>query len=312
MIRKFYGFALIAAFAATGVSAQSDESRATSPLARTFSYTISNSDGYLGVQSAEITKDNFAQYGLSAVRGVAVKEVVEGSPAQQAGLQTGDVIIAINGDSITGTRKLTRLISEIAPDHTARVTVFRNGSEREINVTVGKRPMPTLDASAFPMNFPRIEALPGALFKTEGDGGLSTIFRGVSGRRIGIGVTTLTTQLSQHYKVDGGVMVNQVSENAPAEKAGLRAGDIITEADGKKIASENDLINAIRTKTEGSVTFTIVRNGAKQQISVTPENTGNGSEMFLEQLKRQQDGTAPSAPRNTLPARVLTMPGRII
>ena len=77
------------------------------------------SGGYLGIQPKEITKENYANFGLSEVRGVAITKVIEKSPAADAGVQENDVIVRFNGNSVTSTRQLLRLIAEVAPDHQA-------------------------------------------------------------------------------------------------------------------------------------------------------------------------------------------------
>src|SRR5437763_1303958 len=85
--------------------------------ARAYAWSFNADGGYLGVQTREVNKDNFATYGLREVRGVAVEKVMENSPAAAAGILDNDVIVRLNGEDITSARKLTRLISEIAPDH---------------------------------------------------------------------------------------------------------------------------------------------------------------------------------------------------
>jgi len=98
-----------------------------------------NSDSYLGIYVEDITTGNMNRYGLSAPRGVAVGRVVKDSPAERAGLRKDDLILRFNGEEVTGARKLNRLISEVAPDHTVRLTISREGREQEINVTLAKR-----------------------------------------------------------------------------------------------------------------------------------------------------------------------------
>ncbi len=93
---------------------------------KNFSFFFSDEGGsYLGVQMQEVSKENFAKFGLSAVRGVAVEKVLENSPAAQAGLQAGDVIVRFDGAEVTSVKKLTRLIGEVAPDHQTALTVLR-------------------------------------------------------------------------------------------------------------------------------------------------------------------------------------------
>src|SRR4029453_14057502 len=92
-------------------------------------------------------------------------------------------------------------------------------------------------------------------------------------RRIGILTTPLTKQLADHMGVSGGkgVLVTSVSENSPASKAGLRAGDVITEVNGASIEDSGDFIRELNQKDEGEVTLTIVRDKSQRTIKVTPE-----------------------------------------
>ncbi len=146
MVRKSLTFLLF--FVAAGIAAYAQnapEPKKEAPAVRSFAWTFDGDGGYLGVQTADVTKDNFGKYGLSEVRGVAVEKVLENSPAAEAGLQNGDVIVRFNNEEITSVRKLTRLISEVAPDHQVRLTVLRNGRENELSATLGKRPTPKFE-----------------------------------------------------------------------------------------------------------------------------------------------------------------------
>ncbi|MCC6330105.1 MAG: PDZ domain-containing protein, partial [Acidobacteria bacterium] len=141
MIHKSFAFILFVLIGAGVGYSQTPEPKQERELApRLFSFSLDGAGGYLGVQAEDVSKDNFNKFGLREVKGVGVESVVDGSPAQVAGLQKSDVILKVNGEDVTSTRKLTRLVSEIAPDHQARLTVLRNGAEREVIVTVGKRP----------------------------------------------------------------------------------------------------------------------------------------------------------------------------
>jgi membrane-associated protease RseP (regulator of RpoE activity) len=75
-------------------------------------------------------------------------------------------------------------------------------------------------------------------------------------------------------------MVSEVREGSPAEKAGLKAGDIIVEVDGTAVKGNFDLIKAVNDKKEGPVNLTIVRGGSRQTISVTPEAAKDGGNFF--------------------------------
>ncbi len=305
---------MITAVAGIGLVAQTPEAR-TETAPRVMSWTFASSGGYLGVQTVEVSNENFGKYGLSGVRGVAVEKVLEGSPAERAGIQAGDVIVRVNSDDITSTQKLTRLIGEISPDHTARVTVFRGGSERELSVTIGKRPAPKFDEAGL---FGRLAQVPRAPGSPEVPGieGLpriplapgepGVIYFG-SGRRIGIGLTPLTKELAEHFGVESGAMVNSVGKDSPAARSGIRVGDIIVEADGKAVKGEVDVIRAIGAKKEGSISLTIVRDRSRQTISVTPEEVKGGQDNLFRYFE-QGEGPGnirltrpPSAPAATFP-----------
>ncbi|HLA94516.1 MAG TPA: PDZ domain-containing protein, partial [Pyrinomonadaceae bacterium] len=115
-------------------------------------------------------------------------------------------------------------------------------------------------------------------------------------RQIGVGLTPLTKQLSSHFGVDGGALINDVREDSPAAKAGLKAGDIIVEADGKAVKGEGDVIRAISEKKEGEVTLTIVRDKNRQTIRVTPEEMKGGFNTFFEFPDAPEAPAAPATP----------------
>ncbi len=241
--------------------------------------TAQMSPSFLGVEMEEVTKDNYTRFGLGEVRGVAIDRVMENSPAANAGIQKGDIILRFDGETVSSSRKLQRLVSEVAPDHKASVTVLRGGVETEIQVTIGRRESPAMlgmsqsDGDDGPRSFefrvPRIEGLQ----IPERGSERRIVLRGGERRAIGVGVTALTKQLGDHFGVSGGkgLLVNEVRENSPAAKAGLRAGDIITEADGKAVAENNDLIQAVNAKKEGEVELTVLRNKKRLSLKVTPE-----------------------------------------
>lgn len=293
-------------------------------IERTFAFTMDGNGGYLGVQTEEIDKDNFAKFGLTAVRGVGVEKVLENSPAAAAGILANDVIVSVNGDEVTSTRKLTRLISEIAPDHQVTVTLLRGGREQQITATLGKRPTPKFGDGNFTFSIPewkgkiempelkgleeKLKNLPKDgphVFGVPGGEGKAYVWRAGEGRMIGIGITPLTKQLAEHFKVDGGVMINSVRENAPAAKAGLKAGDIIVELDGKTVKSELDLIRGINEKKEGDVQLTVVRDDRRQSVSVTPEKSKD-SGFFFE--NDDENGMIPARPSMPMVPRVPVAP----
>jgi len=245
---------------------------------------------FLGVYAEDVNKENMARYGMREARGVAVTQIVKDSPAEKAGLKKDDVILRFEGDNVTSVHKLNRLVSEVAPDQTARLTISRGGSEQEVAVTIGKR-----NSSINAMDWQELDKLkglgkiegldrlkdlektmpPGAnVWKWQGDGpgrdGM--VFAFGNHRRIGVGTMQLTKQLADYFGIgDGkGVLVTSVTEESPAAKAGLKAGDVITAIDGEKVEGAGDLARGINKKKDGDVTLTVIRNKNQRSITVTP------------------------------------------
>lgn len=284
MLSKSFGFILVLGLVATGVLAQKPPEEKKRIEGGAFSFTIGG-EGFLGVYTEDVSKENFAKFGLREVRGVAVTKVEENSPAAKAGILPNDVIVRIDGDEVTSVRKLNRLVGEIAPDHTARVTVLRNGSEVELSAVIERRKferfdgnfplprveMPKIDLPEMP-EAPQVLAIPnGTVWKTPGE--FTTMYF-ASSRQIGVSVSSLSKQLGEYFGVpDGkGLLVTGVRENGPAFRAGIKAGDVIVEADGKPVVSNADLVRAIGSKKEGDIRLTIIRDKNRNTISVTPED----------------------------------------
>jgi serine protease Do len=313
MIRKSLTLLALAVAAAGAVKAQKVITPNQQPdTPQAFTWTFEGDGGYLGVQTQEVTRDNFAKFGLREVRGVAVEKVLEKSPAEAAGIQAGDIIVRFDGDEVSSARKLTRLIGEVDPDHQAKVTVIRGGREQDIVVTIGKRPMPAFANGNFefkmpPMGkldmpdlknlpqMPDFQNMPKGEFKSfELPNGKGFVWSSGQGRQIGVGVVSLSKQLAEYFRVDGGAMVDEVRANSPAEKAGLKAGDIIVEANGKAVKNQLDLIRLINEKKEGDVQLTVMRNGSRQTINVTPEASKDGD--FFFRSNDDNGWTGPQAP----------------
>jgi membrane-associated protease RseP (regulator of RpoE activity) len=235
---------------------------------RNFTFFLSGGT-FLGVHVEDVSKENMARYGMREVRGVGVTEVVKDSPAEKAGLRKDDVILRFDGESVTSTRKLNRLVSESSPDQNVRLTISRGGSEQEMSATLAARKgmnqvfNSKIGDKLFKIdknNFPKIK---------DGDGNF--VFSLGMHRRIGVSTQPLTKQLAEYFGVSEGILITSVTENSPAAKAGLKAGDVITAVDGEKVDSSGDVSRIINKKQEGSVSLTVVRDRNTRTITVTPE-----------------------------------------
>ncbi|MCY7345177.1 MAG: PDZ domain-containing protein [Pyrinomonadaceae bacterium] len=299
MLHKFLILTMIALFGGATAQAQDapvESKNRTEKTVRRVMLSAPFERSYLGIQTVEISRENFAKFGLSEVRGVGIEKVVENSPADKAGLQDGDVIIKFDGEEIKSVLKLTRLIAEVAPDQIARVLILRGGGgERELNVTLGKREFSPFSDGNFSFEtvprlrpLPRIRQLPSTppmLPMPPMRGGENVfIWRGDASRQIGVGVTPLTKQLGDYFGVSEGkgLLINNVRENSPADKAGLKTGDVIVEADDKEVKEIADLMRVLNDKREGDIIVTIIREKNRQTVRVTPEISKDGAMKFEE------------------------------
>jgi len=284
------------------------------PLEPSFSLLI-DGGGFLGVYAENVSRENMSRYHMSQVRGVGVTQVIKDSPAEKAGLRKDDVILRIDGENVTSVRKLNRVVSELAPDQSVRVTVSRGGAEQEITATIGKRNNSNMVRDLL-RGQPRIWKWEGdpKTFKWEGldkfpdNGGDMTFFLGNS-RRIGVSTMELTKQLADYFGITGGkgVLVTSVTDDGPAAKAGVRAGDVITAIDGEAVDSPGDISRVINRKKDGDVTLTIIRNKSQQTIRVTPREGG-----FSGTLGQPQIGRRIVIPRIEIPDIDITVPRIVI
>ena len=290
------------------------------PPDENFTFSLFTDGGYLGVYAENISRENMGRYHLNTPRGVGITQVVQGSPAEKAGLKKDDVILRLDGENITSVRKLNRLVSEIAPDQSVRVTVSRGGAEQELTATIAKRDNTIMaqdmlrgqpkfwkwegNPKNFKFDFPMAENF-GFDFDKDGD---LTFMLGNS-RRIGVSTMQLNKQLADYFGVTGGkgVLVTAVTEDSPAAKAGVKAGDVITAIDGEAVDSPGDLARAINRKKEGAVTLTVIRNKSQQTFQITPAEGGG----FTRTPGRPQIGRRIVIPRieiPTIPDIDITMP----
>ena len=232
---------------------------------------------FLGIYAEDISRENMARYGLREVRGVGVTQVMKDSPAEKAGLRKDDVIVRFDGDSVTSTRKLNRLVAECSPDQTVRLTISRGGAEQEVSATLSKRS--NLNGlmrgqirddvlRGIERSWP--QAAPGEDFRINpGEGNFVFAFGG--SRRLGVSTQSLSKQLADYFGAqEGNILITSVVENSPAARAGLKAGDVITAVDGEKISSPGDISRIINRK-DGDVSLTVLRDHNARTIKVTPE-----------------------------------------
>src|SRR5258708_6080359 len=240
-----------------------------------FNFVIGD-DGssWLGVETHEVTADKAKELKLSAERGVVLGKIVPDSPAAKAGLKENDVVTEINGQRVEGAAQFRRMIREIPAGRTIQITVWRDGRSQTVSATLGKSEerrhamkmvAPTPGTFAFRM--PDIPEIP----PMEWNGNM--VFGGGQ-PRLGIDAEDLTGQLGTFFGAPEGegILVRDVNSGSPAEKAGVKAGDVITSLNGERIRTVGELrekLSAKREDKDRTVKLGILRN--KSEISLTVE-----------------------------------------
>jgi serine protease Do len=229
---------------------------------------------WLGVETHEVTSDKAKELRLSAERGVVLGKIVPDSPAAKAGLKENDVVMEINGQRVEGAAQFRRMIHEIPSGRSIQLTVWRDGRTQTISATLGKSQerrhtmkMMTPTPGTFAFRMPEIPDIP----SMEWNGNM--LFGGGQ-PRLGIDAEDLSGQLGAFFGApDGeGILVRDVNSGSPAEKAGVKAGDVITSLNGERIRTIGELrekLSAKRDDKDRTVKLGVLRN--KSEISLAVE-----------------------------------------
>lgn len=201
------------------------------------------SRGWLGVVIQEVSKDLAESFGLEKAAGALVVQVVPGSPAEAAGLKSGDIITHFNGKSIYLSSDLPHEVGRVKPGEDAKLDVVRNGKRKKITVAIGT--LPDGDSAELAMN--------------------NSNPQDKVSKRLGVAVSELTD--NQRKSGGDGVIVREVMSHSPAAFAGLVNGDVITMIAGEPVRSVADFEKVVKDlPANRSVPMRIVRRGAAMFI----------------------------------------------
>ena len=214
--------------------------------------------GWIGARIQPVTDDIAESIGLDKARGALIAAIDPDSPATQAGLRPGDVILSYDGKPIDRSRQLPRLVADSAPDKPLKLTIWREGKEVEVTLTVvaynPNRPQPQPPAPEPPKPAPTVDAL-------------------------GLKVAKLTPELRKQFSLgDGvrGVVIVEVPQGSPGATQGLRAGDLIVAVGDNPVANPDEAlahIAAAKKAGRKNVLIRVEREGNFRFITM-PVETG--------------------------------------
>jgi serine protease Do len=229
--------------------------------------------GWLGIDISEVNSDKAKQLKLAETRGVIVESVEPESPAAKAGLKENDVILSYEGQTVEGTVQFRRLVRETPPGRSIPLNVSREGNVQAMTIEVGERDVSGKDSGpmVYGFNVPKVQkfAMPDFDFQVVSPDGMD-----FHTPLLGIGAEDLNGQLGDYFGAPNGdgILVREVRSGTPAEKAGLKAGDVITKLDGQTVKSTRDLRTQLRQKMDQkSVTLSVLRKGSEISVPVEIE-----------------------------------------
>jgi membrane-associated protease RseP (regulator of RpoE activity) len=218
--------------------------------------------GWLGVSLDDVTPRLARKKALSVEEGAYVTGVEDGSPADDAGIRTGDVIVEFDGKTITDADELIEAVRRTKPGTEVSITVMRGNERKTLTATIERRREPRVFSFRMPP-LPRFDVWPDFEVRR-----MATVR--------GMRVETLTKQLGEYFGAPKGrgVLVRSVRRDSDADKAGFTAGDVITKIEDDAVADVDDLLDALRRyRKRDSVAVEIIRRGTKQILSWSLKGT---------------------------------------
>jgi serine protease Do len=208
------------------------------------------SRGWIGVQIQPVTQDIADSLGLKKAEGALVAEPQSDGPAAKAGIESGDVITAVNGTTVKDARELARTIGGFAPGNAIKLDVLHKGQSKVLTLTLGQLPN-SVEAKADTDNSDR-----------------GSTSRGTDVPRLGL---TLAPSSSVAGAGKDGVVVTDVDPKSAAAERGFKEGDVILEVAGKNVANPGDVreaITAARSDNKNSVLIRVRSGGSSRFVAV--------------------------------------------
>ncbi|WP_036197944.1 DegQ family serine endoprotease [Marinobacter sp. HL-58] len=206
------------------------------------------SRGWLGVLIQEVNRDLAESFGLKRPRGALVAEVMSGSPAEKAGLKSGDIVLEYEGEEVTLSSDLPPMVGRTPVGETASLKVMREGKQITVDVEIGKLPEEGEERASAP----------------------ATGGEGPSSAPLGMVVEPLPDDVRDSLGISGGVIVSELGQG-PALNAGIQPRDVITELNRRSISSVEDFREAVEALPKDSaVSVRVVRQGRAIYLVMKP------------------------------------------
>jgi serine protease Do len=251
---------------------------APAPRGHSATAIVQKSGTYLGVGVEDVDAERAEALKLKEARGAEVTSVVPDGPAAKAGLQRGDVVLEYNGTAVQGIEQLQRMVRETPPGRQVKIGLWRNGAPLTLTATVEERKSVTIElpddwGAVGNMTLPPLPPMPPfdvPRFLTT----MQSRMLGIEGEALG-----QEPQFAEFFGVKDGVLVKSVTHNSAAERAGIKAGDVIVKVGDTPVGSSRDITAALRNyPPKRTFTVTVVRNKKEMPVTVTlDQQTGQNT-----------------------------------
>src|SRR5487761_1904471 len=221
---------------------------------------------YIGIGMQEIGPQRSWALRLPEASGIEITEIVPDSPAEKAGLKVGDAILKYNGQKVEGISQFARLVRETQAGRDVKLDVSREGVMQQVTVRVAQRKLPRPDGNDGPMILPFQLQIPD----------LSRSVPALRSAVLGVEAEAADGQLAQYFGVKEGVLVRSVLKGSAAEKAGIKAGDVIVRLDDAQVAMPADISNRVRLLRGKSVQVALMRDRKEMTVTAAIEDVPGG------------------------------------
>ncbi|MEP7367364.1 MAG: PDZ domain-containing protein [Acidobacteriota bacterium] len=247
----------------------------------------SNAGGsFLGVHATDVDAGRARELKLKEERGVEITSVEPGSPAEKAGILMNDVVLEYNGQRVEGTEQFVRVVRETPAGRQVKIGLWRSGGPQYVTATIGRRkaktPKELIESLSSVRELPQ---LPQVWIPD-----IPRAFTTWKSSMLGLEAEGIEAQLAQFFGVEEGVLVRSVAEGSAAEKAGLKAGDVIVKVDGKPVDTPRAVSAEMRAiRPRRTFPLGVVREKREISLSVTLEEESENERKERRVTQREDD-----------------------
>jgi serine protease Do len=218
---------------------------------------------YIGVMMQEVDSERAKELKLREEGGVEITYVEKDGPADKAGMKVGDVVMRFNGQRVEGNEQFVRLVRETPVGRDVKLEINRSGSMLTLGVRVQRKTQKIESGEVAPMPAERWDIHFPDLPRT---------FMTLRSSALGVEAESIDGQLAQYFGVKEGVLIRSVFKGSAADKAGIKAGDVIMKIDDSRVSSASDISGQLRTLRGKSATVILMRDHKELSLTVAISN----------------------------------------